>query len=198
MYEAKKFSSIKELDGISERTMTEHYKLYEGYVKKFNEIRAKLDGGEVDLSAANQIYSEVRALKVEMTFALSGIKNHEIYFGHLGGNGGEPTGKLAEQIQKDMGSFAEWKDYFKATGMAGRGWAWLVWDHDMQRLYDIIGDTQNTYVNWNSTPLVALDVYEHAYFIDYGTKRADYIEAFFNNIDWNVVERNFAKVLAKA
>jgi len=195
MYEAKKFDSIKELNGISERTMTEHYKLYEGYVKKFNEIWEKLDGGEVDLGAANQIYSEMRGLKVEMTFALSGIKNHEVYFGHLGGSGGEPKGKLADQIKKDMGSFQEWKDYFKATGMAGRGWAWLVWDRDMGRLYDIIGDTQNTYVNWNSVPLVALDVYEHAYFIDYGTKRADYIEAFFNNLNWDVIEKNFEQAV---
>jgi len=195
MYEAKKFDSIKELNGISERTMTEHYKLYEGYVKKFNEIWEKLDGGEVDLGAANQIYSEMRGLKVEMTFALSGIKNHEVYFGHLGGSGGEPKGKLADQIKKDMGSFQEWKDYFKATGMAVRGWAWLVWDRDMGRLYDIIGDTQNTYVNWNSVPLVALDVYEHAYFIDYGTKRADYIEAFFNNLNWDVIEKNFEQAV---
>lgn len=189
MYEAKRFDSIRELAGISERTMTEHYKLYEGYVKKWNEIWEKLQ--DVELDSANQIYSDLRALKVEMTFALSGIKNHELYFGHLGGKGGRPTGKLAEQIDKDMGSFDEWKKYFVATGLAARGWAWLVWDRDMKRLYDIAGDSQNTYLTWNSVPLVALDVYEHAYFIDHGTKRADYIEAFFNNIDWSVVEKRF-------
>lgn len=195
MLEAKKFESIKELNGISERTMTEHYKLYEGYVKKFNEIWEKLQNTEI-LESANQIYSDFRALKVEMTFALSGVKNHEIYFGHLGGNGGEPSGKLAEQIKKDMGSFEEWKKYFKATGMSGRGWAWLVYDHQLKRLFDIVGDAQNTYVNWNSTPLVALDVYEHAYFIDYGVKRADYIDAFFNNLDWEVIEAQFEKIVS--
>lgn len=180
---------------MSEKTMTEHYKLYEGYVKKFNEIWEKLQNAAVTENA-NQIFSDFRALKVEMTFALSGVKNHEVYFEHLGGTGGEPTGKLAEQIKKDMGGFSEWKKYFAATAMAGRGWAWLVWDRDHQRLYDILGDSQNTYVNWNSVPLVALDVYEHAYFMDFGTKRADYIEAFFNNIDWTVVEKNFEKAIA--
>lgn len=190
MIEAKKFDAIRELNGISERTMTEHYKLYENYVKKFNEIWEKLQDPKVT-EGANQIFSEFRALKVEMTFALAGVKNHEIYFGHLGGKGGEPSGKLAEQIKKDMGGFEEWKKYFTATAMAGRGWAWLVWDRDHKRLYDIVGDSQNTYANWNSVPLVALDVYEHAYFIDYGSKRADYIEAFFNNLDWSVIENNF-------
>ncbi len=194
MYQAKTFTSIKGLNGVSEKTMTEHYKLYEGYVKKYNEISEKLQS--VDLATANQIYSEVRALNVELTFALSGVKNHEIYFGHLGGSGGEPSGKLAEQIKKDMGSFERWKDYFKATGMSGRGWAWLVWDRDTSSLVNIIGDSQNTYTNWNSVPLVALDVYEHAYFIDYGIKRADYIDAFFNNIDWSVIEKNFQTAIS--
>lgn len=189
MYEAKKFDSIRELEGISERTMTEHYKLYEGYVKKWNEIVAELR--DVDTDSANQISSKFRALSVEMTFALSGVKNHEIYFEHLGGHGGQPENLLAKQIDKDFGSFAEWQKIFKAAGMAGRGWAWLVWDNDLNRLLVIVGDSQNTYSNWNSKPLIALDVYEHAYYIDHGTKRADYIDTFFKNLDWAVIEKNF-------
>jgi Fe-Mn family superoxide dismutase len=79
---------LYELDGISRATIEAHYKLYEGYVNKRNEILQKLDA--VDLSAANQVYSELRALKVDLTFAIGGIKNHEIYFEHLGGGGGDP------------------------------------------------------------------------------------------------------------
>src|SRR5712675_2852043 len=82
--------ALLELDGISRETVEAHYKLYEGYVAKRNEILGKLDG--VDLSAANQTYSELRALKVDLTFAIGGIKNHELYFGHLGGAGGAPEG----------------------------------------------------------------------------------------------------------
>src|SRR3989344_1402698 len=103
MLEPKKFDSIRELKGISARTMTEHYKLYEGYVKKYNEIAEKLKA--VDFDSANQTYSDIRALKVDLTFAIGGVKNHEIYFEHLGGEGGEPTGRLREMIERDFGTF---------------------------------------------------------------------------------------------
>jgi superoxide dismutase, Fe-Mn family len=189
MLEVKTFESIRQLDGISERTMTEHYKLYEGYVKKFNEISEKLL--TVDLDAANPSYSEVRSLKTEYSFALNGVKNHEIYFGHLGGDGAVPSGRLFEQLTKDFGSFEKWQSEMKATAMAARGWAWLVWDKDLKKLVNISGDTQSTYLVWNCVPLVALDVYEHAYFIDHGIKRRDYIDAFFKNLNWSVIEKAF-------
>ena len=193
MYEAKKFESIKELKGISERTMTEHYKLYEGYVKKYNEIIDKLK--TVDLESANQTFSDVRSLKVDLSFAIGGVNNHELYFGHLGGNGGKPSGNLLGQIEKDFGSFESWEKDLKATGMAARGWAWLAWDRDFKKLFNFIGDTQNSYPVWNCTPLVALDVYEHAYYLDFATKRTDYIDKFFENLDWSVVKKHFYNIL---
>lgn len=189
MIEAKKFASIRELNGISERTMTEHYKLYESYVKKFNEISEKLE--TVDFGAANPTFSDIRALKVEYSFALNGVKNHELYFGHLGGDGGAPSGKLLEQIEKDFESFEKWQADLKATAMAARGWAWLAYDWDTKKLFNYIGDAQNSFPVWNATPLLALDVYEHAYYLDFQTKRADYIETFFGNLDWSVVEKSF-------
>jgi superoxide dismutase, Fe-Mn family len=176
---------LYELDGISRETVEAHYKLYQGYVAKRNEILGKL--AEVDLSAANQVYSEIRALKVDLTFAVGGVKNHEIYFEHLGGDGGDPEGAIADLIERDFGSTANWKADLKATGMGGRGWAWTAYDWDEGRLFNYIGDTQHTYPIWNATPLVALDVYEHAYFLDYQTDRASYIDAFFANLDWAVV-----------
>jgi Fe-Mn family superoxide dismutase len=177
--------SLLELDGISREAVEAHYKLYEGYVSKRNEILVKL--GEVDVTAANQVYSELRALKVDLSFAIGGIKNHEIYFDHLGGNGGDPDGLVADLIVRDFGSVAEWRADLKATGMAGRGWAWTAYDWDEGRLFNYVGDAQNTFPIWNATPLVALDVYEHAYFLDYQTDRASYIDAFFTNLDWDVV-----------
>jgi Fe-Mn family superoxide dismutase len=174
-----------ELDGISRETVEAHYKLYEGYVNKRNEILEKL--GSVDLGAANQVYSEFRALKVELSFAIGGIKNHELYFEHLGGDGGVPDGLIGRLIERDFGSVEDWARDLKASGMAGRGWAWTAYDWDEGRLFNYIGDTQNTYPIWNATPLVALDVYEHAYFLDYQTDRASYIDAFFDNLDWDVV-----------
>src|SRR5215217_2285154 len=156
---------LLELDGISREAVEAHYKLYQGYVAKRNEILKKLDG--VDLSAANQVYSEVRALKVD--------------FEHLGGDGGDPDGVFGRLVERDFGSIPSWRDDLKATGMAGRGWAWTAYDWDEGRLFNYAGDSQNSYPIWNATPLVALDVYEHAYFLDFQTDRASYIDAFFDN-----------------
>jgi superoxide dismutase, Fe-Mn family len=177
--------ALLELDGISRETVEAHYKLYEGYVNKRNEILRELDGA--DLGAANQVYSQLRVLKVELTFAIGGIKNHEIYFEHLGGLGGDPDGAFGQLVARDFGSAEAWRTDLKATGMAGRGWAWTAYDWDEGRLFNYIGDAQNTYPIWNATPLVALDVYEHAYFLDYRTDRAAYIDAFFDNLDWTTV-----------
>ena len=189
MYEAKKFESIRVLNGISEKTMTEHYKLYEGYVKKYNEITEKLRS--VDLESANQTFSDIRALKVDLTFAIGGVKNHELYFSHLGGQGGQPSGKLLELINKDFGSFESWQKDMKATAIAARGWAWLAYDWDFKKLFNYIGDAQNTFPVWSATPILALDVYEHAYYLDFATKRADYIDKFFENLNWQSLESSF-------
>ena len=177
--------ALLELDGISRAAVEAHYKLYQGYVNKRNEILEKLDG--VDTASANQVYSDIRALKVDLTFAIGGIKNHEIYFEHLGGGGGDPVGMVGDLIERDFGSFQDWRTDLKATGMTGRGWAWTAYDWDEGRLFNYVGDAQNTFPIWNATPLVALDVYEHAYFLDYQTDRAAYIEAFLRNLDWGVV-----------
>ena len=187
-YSAKKFSSIKALDGISEKTMAEHYKLYEGYVKKANEILKKLESAS--LESSNQVYSELRELKVELSFALGGVKNHEIYFEHLGGTGGKPSGWLLKKIEEDFGSFENWQNDMKATGISARGWVWLGYDWQTKKLFNYLGDSQNTYLVWHVAPLVALDTYEHAYWLDYGTVRASYIDAFFKNLDWKIVEKN--------
>ncbi|HWH55906.1 MAG TPA: Fe-Mn family superoxide dismutase [Gaiellaceae bacterium] len=176
---------LLELDGISREGVEAHYKLYEGYVNKRNEILEKL--GSVDLATANQVYSEIRSLKVELSFAVGGIKNHEIYFDHLGGEGGSPDGAFGDLVERDFGSADDWRRDLKASGMAGRGWAWTAYDWDEGRLFNYVGDAQNTYPIWNATPLIALDVYEHAYFLDYQTDRASYIDAFFDNLDWSTV-----------
>ena len=177
--------ALFDLDGISRETVQAHFKLYEGYVNKRNEILGKL--GEIDLSTANQVYSEVRELKVELSFAVGGIKNHELYFEHLGGPGGDPDGAVSDLLKRDFGSAAAWRDDLKATGMAARGWAWTAYDWDEGRLFNYVGDAQNTFPIWSATPLVALDVYEHAYWLDYQTDRASYIDAFLANLDWSVV-----------
>ena len=98
---------LTELDGISRATIEAHHKLYQGYVNKRNEILGEL--ASVDRSAANQVYSDIRALKVELSFAIGGIKNHELYFEHLGGGGGDQDGAVGQVVERGFGSAAEWR-----------------------------------------------------------------------------------------
>lgn len=180
------------LDGISAQTIeTHHDKLYPGYVNKRNEIDAALPNA--DRSKAAQTYSEYRALKLEETFNADGQILHELYFSHLGGNGGEPTGALAQQIQRDFGSFQGFVEDLSACGMAARGWATVALDPSDGKLHTFLCDMHNQGGVWGTIPIMTLDVYEHAYFMDYGSARADYIKAFFKNVNWNKVNQNFEK-----
>ena len=166
------------LDGISRVSVEAHHELYRRDVAKRNEILGRLASADA---------GSARDLKVELSFAVGGIKSHEVYFEHLGGRGGDPGGAVGDLVKRDFGSVEAWRADLKATGMAGRGWAWTAYDWDDGRLFNLIGDAQNTYPIWNATPLVALDVHEHAYVLDYQTDRAAYIDAFFLNLDWDVV-----------
>lgn len=195
--EPKKFSDrLFQMKGISKKTIEEHLKLYQGYVNKYNEINEKLSQLSTDdYAKANQTYSHIRELKVELTFAWGGVVNHEIYFSHLGGNGGTTNSEVIKQITKDFGSLENFRQDMKASGLSARGWVWLAWNLREKRLFNYLGDSQNTYPIWEAKPLIALDTYEHAYFIDYGVNRADYINVFFDNLDWQVIEENFKKAV---
>jgi Fe-Mn family superoxide dismutase len=177
---------------ISDKTHEEHLKLYTGYVNKANailkelgEFQAVLD--PVNPAHANQIYSTLRSLKVDLTFALGGIINHELYFSILGGKGGEPDGPLGELVIKSFGSIASYLKDLKATAIAARGWAWTGYNPATGLLFNYIGDAQNTYPIWNIKPILAVDVYEHAYYADFYTARAQYIDEFLLWIDWPAV-----------
>jgi len=188
----KERPQLFEMKGISAKTVEEHLKIYEGYVKKFNEITQKLNNlTDEDYNTANVTYSLIRELKVEWTRALGGMINHEIYFGHLGGEGGKPGSSLGSQIDKDFGSFEKFVKEMKATAMGARGWAWLLWSDDLNKLLVSISDEQNTYMVQNSKSILALDVFEHAYYLDYGSNRKGYVDIFFDNVDWSVVEKRF-------
>ncbi|MBI4973355.1 superoxide dismutase [Candidatus Roizmanbacteria bacterium] len=192
---AQTFSdALFSMKGISKKTVEEHLKLYQGYVNKYNEINEKLGLlTDDDYTKANQVFSTLRELKVELSFAWGGVVNHEIYFAHLGGKGGLPTGDLLKQIEKDFGSYDGYKKDLKASGIAARGWVWTGWNMREKRLFNYVGDSQNTYLAWEIKPILALDTYEHAYFIDYGVNRGSYIDAFLENVNWDAVGANFKK-----
>jgi Fe-Mn family superoxide dismutase len=188
----EKPSKILELDGISPESVEAHWGLYEAYCNKYNEVMGKLEAA--DRGSANQIYSDYRGLREMLTFAIGGIKNHEVYFGNLSADGGAPSDGLAAQLQQDLGGVDTFLTELKAAGMAARGWAWLAWDWDWMKLDVYIGDAQNTFPVWGCSPLIALDVYEHAYIADYSTARPKYIDAFIANLDWNDVNQRFGMI----
>jgi len=183
------------MKGISKKTVEDHLKLYTGYVNKYNEIQEKLAAlTDEDYTKANQVYSSIRELKTELSFAWGGVVNHEIYFNHLGGNGGTANSKLLEQINQDFGSFEAFKKDLKATGLAARGWVFTGWNKREGRLFNYLSDSQNTYMMWGVKPILALDTYEHAYFGDFGVNRAGYIDSFLENLDWKKIEERFEKI----
>lgn len=187
---------ILQLDGISAESVNAHWGLYEAYCNKYNEIMDKMPAA--DRAVANQIYSEYRGYREMLTFAIGGIKNHEVYFDNLGPGGGAPEGLFAEQIEKDFGGLDAMLTELKACGMASRGWAWVAYDWEWARLDVYLGDAQNTYPVWNGTPVIALDVYEHAYIGDFSTARPKYIDAFIANLDWAAINARANGMLGMA
>lgn len=191
----------KKLDGISAKTLAIHHdKLYAGYVKKADEIREKLiainekiqRGEEVE---GNQTYSEIRALKEGATFAQNGVYLHEWYFDVLGGDG--DAGKapeLSAAISQSWGNVENFKKYMTVAGMAARGWALLTWNPMRGALMQYNADAHNQGGVWGCIPIIVLDVYEHAYFIDFGSDRKAYIEAFWKNFNWEAAETLYKKV----
>lgn len=193
----KNYKDIKELSfknplkGISEKTISFHYgKLYSGYVKKWEEIQEKIK--IADKSSGNATFSDLRELKLEEGFSANAILLHEAYFDILGGDG-KPGGKIVDAIAKDFGSFEAWQEEFKALGLCSRGWVILAYDFNDGKLHNYLSDIHNQGGIWGTLPILVLDVYEHAYFIDYGTDRKSYIEDFFQNLNWEAIDKKYRK-----
>ncbi|MCW1892259.1 MAG: superoxide dismutase [Candidatus Uhrbacteria bacterium] len=188
------------LDGISPKTIEIHHdKLYAGYVAKKQEIQTALNplehGG--DLTSANQTYSALRALKDGETFAVNGVYLHEYYFDVLGGDG-KPQGELANALTEQFGSMENFISYMSACGMAARGWAVLAWDTKEKALRVYTGDAHNQGGVWGCLPIIVLDVYEHAYFIDTGSDRKTYIANFWKNLNWKAANALFLQATKQA
>lgn len=181
----------KNLKGISANQIDFHFDThYKGYVTKYNEIQEKL--GSADRSKANQNYSEYRGLKVEESFNYMGVVLHELYFENLGAKGA-PSPELKAEIEKAFGSLEKCQAELKASGIALRGWALLSYDLFTHELVVNGLDAHNLYGYVGSLPLIVLDVYEHAYYVDQGPKRPPYIDNFFENLNWDVINARFAK-----
>jgi Fe-Mn family superoxide dismutase len=180
-------------NGISEATHKAHLTLWQGYANQTNNIRKALDELDTDPAKGNQIYSQTRALKVNYAFALGGYKNHNVYFDTIGGAGGPATGDMATLINDAYGSYENWAADAKITGISSRGWCYVGYDREEQRIFNYAGDAQDTFPQWGTELVLALDVYEHAYYLDFQTARAKYIDAWLKSIDWDAVNARLAK-----
>jgi len=171
-YGAKKFQKP---EWLSEKQFSEHIKLYEGYLKKILEIKEKLKS--VKKEEANASYSEFRELKIEEGFCINAIILHEAYFSALQGR---VSGDAREKFIRAFGSIENFKQEILAAGMSARGWVVLA--EAQNGLGIFISDMHNQGGIWNSKMLLVLDMYEHAFFIDFGTNKKAYIEKFIENI----------------
>ncbi len=189
-YQAKDYSSLLGMHGFTDAQLKMHFQAYEGYVKNCNLILNRLR--DMALSGKSTAY-EWGTLKIRLGWEFDGMRLHEIYFENLGGK--EPLDKnsaLYQRIVKDFGSYDQWKKDFVATGMIrGIGWSILYRDPQNGRLI-------NTWINEHDlghlaggAPLLAMDVFEHAYITVYALDREKYINAFFENINWKEVSRRF-------
>lgn len=189
MYTAKKFESLIGTLGFSDTLLTNHFGLYEGYVKNTNALDEKLTLLSKEGKFGTPEYNE---MKRRFGWEWNGMKLHELYFGNMknGGVAQNATHALTEKIIAGFGSVEEWAKDFKATGsLRGIGWAILAHDRDADRLFNVWINEHDVGHLSGATPLLIMDVFEHAFMLDYGVKRADYIEAFWKAIDWSVVEQ---------
>jgi Fe-Mn family superoxide dismutase len=191
MYQVQDFKHLLGLAGMSDALLTNHFTLYEGYVNNTNKLLEKLAGLAAADQAATPEYAE---LKRRFGWEFNGMRLHEYYFGNMTKNTAalDEKSALYKKIVEDFGSFEAWEKDFRSTGaMRGIGWVILYFDAEGNRLL-------NTWINEHdlghvsgATPLLIMDVFEHAFMLDYGLKRADYIEAFFKAIAWERVLERF-------
>lgn len=186
-HEPKNFDVLIGIPGLSEALLRNHFTLYQGYVANVNKIAEK--AGTIEIGSIE--YAE---LKRRFAWEWNGMRLHELYFENMAKNA-QPlskTGDLYAKIAERFGSYEAWEKDFRATGaMRGIGWVILAYNKEEGRMFNIWVNEHDTGLLVGTKPLLVMDVFEHAFMLDYGLKRADYIAAFFNAIDWQAVEKRF-------
>ncbi|MFZ0389954.1 MAG: superoxide dismutase [Calditrichia bacterium] len=181
---------------VSPQTTDWHYnKHHKGYVTALNKIEGELQ--DADRSAANGNYSHVGELKRRMTWNHSGALLHDIYWDNLGGDGDPSKGKeVVEAIEKAFGSLDKWKSDFKAAAVSAKlsGWGLLIFDQLYSgRLLNVLVDEHHYGAIWGGIPLIAVDVFEHAYYHKDGPGRATYIDNYLKNLHWERINERYKK-----
>jgi Fe-Mn family superoxide dismutase len=183
---------IGKMPGLSEKQLKAHFSLYQGYVKKLNEIEEKL--GKVD-KTANYSYSEYSELRRREPVAYNGTYLHELYFDNLGGAGSPVHAGFKAAATSAFGSYDNWIADLKACAGSAHGWVLTTWAQQEGRLRNnLVQSEHHVGLLVDQTVVCAVDVWEHAYFTDYGTAKADYVTAVIAGLEWNVIGKRFDKV----
>jgi len=186
-YVPQNFDHLLGTAGFSDQLLKNHFTLYQGYVTNTNKLSDELAALMKDGKAGTPQYAE---MKRRFGWEFDGMRLHEYYFGNMCKQSIVPSSEFIERIAKDFGSYEAWEKDFKATGsMRGIGWAVLYHDQLADRLFNVWVNEHDVGHFAGCTPTLIMDVFEHAFMLDYGTKRADYIEAFMKAIDWEAVEK---------
>lgn len=183
--------NIGKLEEISEKTIEEHLKLYKGYVTNANLVLNKIEEYKKDATTNAYILSELHR---RFAFEWGGIRNHEIYFSSLSGGPKElkEDSKLKYAIAQSGLDFEKWLEEFKAMALTrGIGWAMLYYDKETGKLFNTWVDEQHLGHLVGASPILALDMWEHSYYLDYTpAEKKKYIESFFANLNWEAIEEN--------
>jgi Fe-Mn family superoxide dismutase len=172
-----------------EQLSVHHTAHYGGALSSLKQIETELEGA--DPAKANANYAPIRELKREQIHALNSVVLHELYFDGLTAQSGAPGESSLDALKKRFGSMGKWLDDFRAAAVAARGWAMLALQPVNGKLYNISTDVHDVGPMVSGVPLVVIDCYEHAYYIDYKNKKADYVASFATYMDWAEIERRF-------
>lgn len=191
-YAPKNFEHLLGTEGFSDQLLKNHFTLYQGYVTNTNKLADLMTQFAKEGKTGTPEYAE---LKRRFGWEFNGMRLHEYYFGNMvkDGRGLDRESKFFKRVVEGLGIYENWEKDFKATGtMRGIGWVILYYDPEALRLFNSWVNEHDVGHLAGSVPLLIMDVFEHAFMIDYGLKRADYVEAFFRVIDWSVVVNRFS------
>ena len=181
---------------VSEKQYNDHIGLYEGYVKTAN-LTDKTLATQPEYSTASASGGHYRGWKKTETYSINGIILHELYFQNLGNKSGQPGQKFSNLVNTYFGGFDKWKQDFVACAISARGWCILAYEQRTATCRNILLDLHDE-GNINSAyPIIILDTYEHAYFLDFGTDKASYINRFIDNIPWDIIENRLGVIQIK-
>ena len=173
---------------VSRKQFDDHITLYNGYITATN-LTDKTLATQPDYNTANASGGHYRGWKKTETYAINGIILHELYFQNLGNSTAQPGQKIQQLTEKYFGGMDKWREDFIACATSARGWCILAYEQRTATCRNILLDVHDEGQIATAFPIIILDMYEHAYFLDYGTAKASYITRFLNNIPWDIIEK---------